>query len=452
MTDLDQRVRRGIGQLLDLAPSLDDESTHQSDAFPVTHRRAPVLVGAALVAVIGVSGVAYLARNNSPAQKASQGTVSTAAIPAVDHGPAFVGAIAPPLLVMPADRWTLTYIDDSTIRDDLFVAVDAVAGFAGGSFVVLPDYQGVTGEDPRTIPGVEDLADDGINGTITGTNGFRQVDWQLGDRMLTAQTRAISDADAIAIVKSMTISATGTLEASVPDQMVILEPQEYADLDRYVSYTWTSDDGTRSIDATLQGGKAIGGAVPGQTMYPPTTLGDRTVYIDAPNRVTWLDGFWQWTVGGIGYDSLTDFLADAALVTAGSRAEWDAQVAGHAVTAEERPALVAEILADIPLPDGFDVAVIGSEDVAQTRYQLIARVTSAVWCAWGARWDAALNAGDTASAATAAAALTSSRQWNSLAETIADGDWANAIWDYSQRVSNGDRAVWAEAQSGLGCI
>jgi hypothetical protein len=317
--------------------------------------------------------------------------------------------------------------------------------------VVLPHYQGVTGEDPRNIPGVEDLASAGIDGTITGTDGFRQIDWKIGNWNLSALTRNVRDADALPMVRSLSFSTAGIVEvATVPDHMVALKPDEFTNLDRQVSYSWTSVDG-QQIETTLLGGTSIGGAVPGQSAFQSTQMGDRTVYLSGPFGVTWLDGFWQWGVIGTGFTTLDEFLAAAATVVVTDRGTWDEQVADVAVTAAQRPGQVAEILSDIALPADFDVNAIGGEDVAQVRYQLIARVTSAVWCEWGRRWDAALAAGDFESAGEAASALASSKDWHALVEINPEGGFPQVVWGLSQRVSDGDRSVWGEAQQTLGC-
>jgi hypothetical protein len=74
-----------------------------------------------------------------------------------------------------------------------------------------------------------------------------------------------------------------------------------------------------------------------------------------------------------------------------------------------------------------------------------------VWCEWASRWDAALTAGDAAAAQTAAAAIASSTGWQALLTIDSQGGWSDVMWEYSARVTNGDRSVVAAAASGLGC-
>ena len=168
-------------------------------------------------------------------------------------------------------------------------------------------------------------------------------------------------------------------------------------------------------------------------------------------RVTWLDGFRHWTLTGTGYAEGSDFLDDALTVTSTDRATWARQIAGHAVTPSERAAVVSEILSDIPTPTGFDPQRIAGEDTAQARYQVITRVTAAVWCAWAQQWDWALSAGDDELAEAASAAIASSEDWDALIEIAEQGGWSGLMWEASRRVSKGDRTVWSQAQSGFGC-
>ena len=126
-------------------------------------------------------------------------------------------------------------------------------------------------------------------------------------------------------------------------------------------------------------------------------------------------------------------------------------LAGHTVLPTERPQQVATMLADVPLPPGFDVSALASADRALDDYQLVAEVTGAVWCEWASRWDAALTAGDDAAAHTAAAAIASSTGWRALLAIDSKGGWSSVVWEYSARVADGDRSVVADSKGGLGC-
>ena len=418
------------------------------------HWRAVATAAAAAVIIIGL--VAIVRRRDNESQPKLEAAppnseLSTTSFP--DRGRAFVGVSAPPLLLMSAAGWTLNYIDDSTLRRQLFVAVDSVTGFAGSSFIVRPSELGVTGDSLPAMPGTESLAAKGIDGTIIGPEGERQIEWKAGDRLLTAQAKNLSDADAVAIVNSLSIAPDGTISSDdVPAHMVALTPAEFAGLDRYVTYSWTNDDESKTIEATLGGAENIGASLPGQAILESIAFGPRTAYFDAGvMRVTWLDGFWHWTLTGTGYAERSDFLDDALTVTSTDRATWEKQIAGHAVMPSERAAVVSEILSDIPTPSGFDPQSIAGEDTAQARYQVITRVTAAVWCGWAQQWDSALSAGDDELAEAASAAIASSENWDALIEIADQGGWSGLMWDASRRVAEGDRTAWSQSYGGFGC-
>jgi hypothetical protein len=365
-----------------------------------------------------------------------------------DRGADFVGAEDPPLVSMPAGRWTVSHFDDTTTAHDRLVIVDSIKGFAGGSFAVLP------ASDSAHLSTGTNLAGDGINGIMTGdSDSFRWIEWHVGDHLLSAHARDLTRADALSIVKSISIEPDGSVVASsVPAGLVALPATETTNLNRYVEYEWTSADPTRTIGVTLQPGGNLGVELAAGSEPPPISFGGRTAYVTNDGMgVVLVDGFWVWSIGGTGFPTSADFLFDAARMATTYRAAWEAELSGHVVLPSERPQQVAEIVRDIPLPPGFDLDTLANEDTAKERYQLIAEVTSAVWCAWAGRWDAALTAGDTDAAKIAASAIGSSRSWHSLNEIVDQGDWAEAVWEDSTRVTNGDRTVIAEAGSGLGC-
>ena len=417
--------------------------------------RAFATVAAATVIVAALAAIVrWQDDEREPSEAVSPPTSQLSAASLSEHGADFVGVSAPPLLVMSAAGWTLSSIDDSTPRHQLFVAVDSVTGFAGSAFVVGRSELNVADGGRPGVPGSESLIEKGIDGSIIGADGERTIEWRVDNQLLSAQARNLRDADALAIVKSLSITPDGTVAvANLPAGMVKLAPAEFAGLSRYVTYGWINDDESKTMEATLGGAENIGPSIPGQDLLEPIAFGDRTAYFSNVGvmRVSWLDGFWHWTLSGTGYAERDAFIDDALTVTSTDRATWENHVAGHAITPSERPAAVAEILADIPAPPGFDPRPIASEDVAQSRFQLITRVTSAVWCGWASLWDEALSAGNNDLAATASTALASSVDWDALVETADEGGWADSLWDASARVADGDRTVWASMKSGFNC-
>ena len=89
------------------------------------------------------------------------------------------------------------------------------------------------------------------------------------------------------------------------------------------------------------------------------------------------------------------------------------------------------ILADVPLPAGFDQAEINQlstyDSLFDGRYQLIAETTKAVACGWLDQWFTALDEGDEEQIAEAADALDTSRQWAALVEIEYQGAWSEAV-------------------------
>jgi hypothetical protein len=470
-TDLDQQLQH-LGTLLrELAPPIEADE-YQPPLAPlvvngvapqvqlrvidevrprsVARRRFPVrlavLSTAAAALVVGLLVVpgrdtkrpGVVETNSSEPEATVAGVVST--FP--DRGEAFVNATDPPLLSMPGSDWTLSYVDDTLSWPVRLAVVDGVQGFAGGSFVVRPAAQ--SGVLAGT--GV-DLSSEGMDGTMTDqSDSFRWIEWHVGDELLSAHVRHLSRDDALAIARAISIAPDGSLVLSaVPSGLVLLGADEIANLTRYLEYHWTNESAGTEIGMTLQPGGDIGVQIAaGDSIYEPITLAGRPAFA-ANDRlgVVLLDGFWVWAIGQTGYTDRDAFLADAASITPTDRTTWEAEVAAYAISPSERPAQVADIVSDIPLPADFDTASLADADRPKVRYQLIAEVTSAVMCAWVTDWDEALTAGDGAGAAAAVAAIASSKTWHALVEIADQGGWSDAVWGDVDRVVAGDRSVVA---------
>jgi hypothetical protein len=100
-----------------------------------------------------------------------------------------------------------------------------------------------------------------------------------------------------------------------------------------------------------------------------------------------------------------------------------------------RAEVVDEMLADIPLPEGFDVEALKEGDSVRDRYQLGAVVSGAVACAWLDRWVAATHAGDNTAARTAADAMATSHGWTILQQMNQDGDYPEVLWEYADAMA-----------------
>ena len=127
---------------------------------------------------------------------------------------------------------------------------------------------------------------------------------------------------------------------------------------------------------------------------------------------------------------------------------WLAALPPEIVTPDKAHDAAAKILADVPLPPGFDPAKVKYEGTNDP-YQFGARVTSEVGCRWIAEWDRAKKAGDKPATDKAADALKSSHDWKVLNDMNAEGDWPEVFWEYSDKIALGE--LPRDYKTGLGC-
>jgi hypothetical protein len=140
------------------------------------------------------------------------------------------------------------------------------------------------------------------------------------------------------------------------------------------------------------------------------------------------------------YDALLASLEPVDMET------WLAAMPASVVQPTTRAAVVEEMLRDIPLPPGFDVdslaarapLVAAGDPAVLDRYQLGAKVVSAVTCDWLDRWVAATEGGDQAAADAAADALSTSRNWHVLDEMAKEGAYPQVLHMLTQQVQDGD--------------
>ncbi|MEV7328193.1 hypothetical protein [Micromonospora sp. NPDC093244] len=127
---------------------------------------------------------------------------------------------------------------------------------------------------------------------------------------------------------------------------------------------------------------------------------------------------------------------------------WLGALPPEIVVPDRVQARAAEVLADVPLPPGFDVAGLGDVGVNDP-YQFGAAVTSRVGCAWIVEWQRARAGGDDAAVRRAVDALRSSHRWRVLHQMNEDGDWPEVFWEYADEVAAG--TVPSGYRQGLGC-
>jgi len=118
---------------------------------------------------------------------------------------------------------------------------------------------------------------------------------------------------------------------------------------------------------------------------------------------------------------------------------WLAALPRQVVEPLERPEVVDEMLADVPIPASVDIEALKEEATAGTRYQLGARVTGVVACGWLDQWAAAIDSGDSAASNEATDAMQTSRDWAILREMKEQGGWSQTVWQYAGEMRRGER-------------
>jgi hypothetical protein len=116
---------------------------------------------------------------------------------------------------------------------------------------------------------------------------------------------------------------------------------------------------------------------------------------------------------------------------------WLAALPATIVTPGRVDSAAAKILADVPLPPGFDVGTLETVGVNDP-YQFGAEVTGRVGCAWIAEWIRADRAGDDAALGKASDALRSSHQWKVLLDMKDEGGWSEVFWETADGVAAGN--------------
>jgi hypothetical protein len=170
----------------------------------------------------------------------------------------------------------------------------------------------------------------------------------------------------------------------------------------------------------------------------------------------WADGVVYEVDGDAGGpNAFLDALGDLRVV---DNDAWEAAQPDTSVTSRERPAEVDRMLADVPQPSGFDAGDLKAGKAVSDRYQLGARVSGAVACAWIDQWSKARRAGNHAAVDEAVAAMATSRHWRVLLEMNDEGDYPEVLWEHADAMANGgmirggkDLTVEESAPNALGC-
>lgn len=158
------------------------------------------------------------------------------------------------------------------------------------------------------------------------------------------------------------------------------------------------------------------------------------------------------------------FLAVAGSLTEVDVDTWLDALPESTVHAQDRRAVVSEMLTGVPVPDTFDAASLDSTQPSD-RYQLGATVVGAVTCQWLAQWVDADHAGNEGLRAEAAQALATSTEWPVLLDMNAEGDYPEVVWGYASAINDGNidlpdgvtifefgrESVAAEYEQSFGC-
>jgi hypothetical protein len=118
---------------------------------------------------------------------------------------------------------------------------------------------------------------------------------------------------------------------------------------------------------------------------------------------------------------------------------WLGALPADVVRPVDRAETVEGMLKGLPIPPEVDVDALEQEPGALDRYQLGAKVSGAVACAWLDRWAEGVRTGDEAAMARATEAMSGSRDWPILQEMAKEGGYAQVVWEYAREMANGDR-------------
>lgn len=114
---------------------------------------------------------------------------------------------------------------------------------------------------------------------------------------------------------------------------------------------------------------------------------------------------------------------------------WLAALPEDTVPPSRRAEVVDEILADVPVHPDAPLRRLKQSRTINDRYQLGARATAAVACAWIEQWVDASERGAGEAAREAVAAMETSRDWAILQEMKEQGEWSETVWQYADAMA-----------------
>jgi hypothetical protein len=171
----------------------------------------------------------------------------------------------------------------------------------------------------------------------------------------------------------------------------------------------------------------------------------------------WRDGDHSLELSGA-FPNMAEYRAVAETLQTVDVNTWLSAMPESVVKPDARAASVEEMLADIPVHPRVDVDRLKASERVTERYQLGAKVTGAVACAWIGQWVEATSEGDERRARKAVDAMATSHNWAILNEMNEAGDWPEVLWELADAmpddatVSGGRPMTIAESyESALGC-
>ncbi len=262
-----------------------------------------------------------------------------------------------------------------------------------------------------------------------------------------------------------TIDVDGEVLIEAPVGFVEMSPFPTSPQEIYLEYQYSDGERSFQISANNRGIEGLLGRIGGEVRTTREVAGAEVAYRplpDSPGRywADWLAGDWSFYVDAEGFESEESFFQALAELRY-TDADTLSQLSDGGITApSQRDGTIAAMIADVPLPPGFDVDALAAWPGVNDRYQEIARVSGAVACGWLDVWFEAQESGDADAAGRAAGALATSMEWSMLLEIESQGGWSQAVWEFAGAV-NGDNGIITGggemvperdmAESGLGC-
>lgn len=141
----------------------------------------------------------------------------------------------------------------------------------------------------------------------------------------------------------------------------------------------------------------------------------------------WLDSGHSYEARGVFADRAAYEKVIAAL-TPTDIDGWLSAMPESVVKPDARLAVLQEMIADMPLPPGFDLDALAASTDVSDRYQLGAAASGAIACGWIGQWLDARRAGDATAEAEALDAMQTSRTWSILLEMQNEGAYPQVLW------------------------